>query len=376
MRVLFLSDHVFTKNEHEMLARLAIGLADEGTGIVWSVPEHLAAYMSDSLLVPIVPHQNPRLGLSTKRRAAELLDRIMKTQGKSPDIVHVFGGGVCRLAAEAARAVGALPVFEIWRPHMETTVRLAANRALGADVESKRSPMMIVPNEPIASRVVHHFPDAIVRKIPWGVHALRDPNEPSTAAVCMLLMGPGRDARAWESAFRAAIRVMRKNERFHLFADAGVTRRLRAWSIAREAGVLERLSLIDDPEARRDLVLRTDILLYSDARGESRSILLDAMASRVAVIAAADPLADALVDGQTARLVADVSETQWQEAIEQIVNDHAARRRLIESAAEFVQKNHRATRQIVSLIDAYEWIAGDPVRIGPDPSQVLGRENG
>jgi glycosyltransferase involved in cell wall biosynthesis len=200
---------------------------------------------------------------------------------------------------------------------------------------------------------------------------MREPASGTGDTVCMALIGPGRDVRSWQAAFHAALRVLKSNERFHLFADARVTHRLRVWKHAREAGVLDRVSLTDDAEMRRDLVLKADILLYSDARGESRTLLLEAMAARVAIIAAADPLTDSLIDGTTARLVADTTEQQWVEAIEHLVREPAARRSLTGAAREYVQKHHRATRQIVSLIDAYEWVAGSPVRIGPE-SDVLG----
>ncbi|MBZ0172301.1 MAG: glycosyltransferase, partial [Phycisphaerales bacterium] len=331
-----------------------------------------------SLLVPIVPHQEPRLGLSLRQRASNLLERVRTTLGSVPDIIHVFGGGGAKLASETARLSRAVPAFELWRPNLETTARLTINRALGPilpeqDRSTRRTALLTVPSETISQRAAQHFPDAVVRVIRWGVHVARELDTTRTDAVCMLLIGPGRDTRAWQSAFLAALQVMSGNKRFHLFADADVTRKLRVWKHARAAGVLDRLSLIDEAEARRDVVLRADVLLYSDARGESRSILLDAMASRVTIIAAADPLADMLIDGRTARLVADTTTSQWREAIEHVVNEPTTRDRLTESAAEYVLKHHRATRQIVSLIDAYEWVAGDPVRIGPDDAPVLGQ---
>lgn len=376
MRVLFLSDLTFTKHEHEMIARLAIGLADEGTGIAWSVPAAIADRMSDSLLVPIVPHQEPKLGLSVKQRALNLLDRVTTRLGAGPDIVHVFGGNVARLAAEVARFSGAVPAFECWRPNLETQVRVTLNRALGVptagqSTSTRRASLLTVPGQSVFDRVTQQFPGEVVRTIHWGVHTPAPATASVADALSVLLVGPGRDARAWQAAFDASLRVMTGNERVHLFADATTTHRLHVWKHARAAGVLDRLSLIDETETRRDVLLRADVMVYTDARGESRSLLLDAMASRVAIIAAADPLADALIDGRTARLVVDTTVSQWQEAIDHLINEKATRQKLTESAAEFVQQHHRATRQIVSLIDAYEWVAGDPVRIGPDEA-VLG----
>lgn len=371
MRVLFLTDPLFTRHEREMVARLAIGLADEGTRIAWGVPASLAPRMSDSLLVPVVPYTEPRLGVTLRLRVRNLLDRVRELLDGDPDIVHIFGGGASRLGAEVARMTGAVPAFELWRPHLESAVRPLVNRAMGrrdndSNASSGRVPLIIVPGDAIQRRANQQFPDSVVRKIPWGVHTARGERPQNRDSLCLLLMGPGRDAHAWQAAFHASLRIMRNEPRFHLFADAATLHRLHLWKPAREAGVLDRLSLIDDAESQRDLILGADILLYTDARGEARTILLDAMAARVTLIAAADPLTDSLIDGRTARLVADVNEAQWVEAIEQLVSNADTRSRLADSAVEYVQQNHRATRQIVSLTDAYEWVAGDSVRIGAE----------
>ncbi len=364
-----------------MLSRLAIGLADEGIGISWSVPESLAARISNSLLVPIIAHQEPRLGLSVKQRARNLCERLTEKTGGLPDIVHLYGGSAARLAAEVVRLSGAIPAFELWRPHLEATTRATINHSLGPPAshmtESPNRPALLtVPTDPIRQRVVDLFPEAEVRRIRWGVHAHEESLNTEPDTTCLLLIGPGRDSRAWVAAFRAAVRVLKDKDRFFLFADAGVTRRLKVWKYARAAGVLDRLSLIDETALSRDLLLGVDMLLYSDARGESRSVLLQAMASGVAVVAAADPLADSLIDGKTARLVADTTETQWVEAIEHVAGDPAMRRRLVGSAMDYAKQEHRATRQIVSLIDCYERVAGDPIRIGPDTSPVFGQGGG
>lgn len=367
MRVLFLSDPAFTDHEQIMLRRLAIGLADEGTRVAWAVSEQHARSMTDALLVPVRPYQNPRLGLSVKHRAANLLEHAADALGDAPDIIHMFGGAVVSLGSEATRQAAAIPAFEIWRPNLEAGTRIAVNRACSSRADARdtpRPPLIITPSKITQSRIAPHFPEAVVRCIPWGVHAADPRTDNDTNSISIVLIGPGRDGRAWQAAFRAAVRVLAADDRVHLFADAEATSKLRVWSDARKANVLGRLSLMDNAEFRRDLALRADIMLYPDARGESRTILLEAMASTVALIAATDPLADSLIDGTTARLVTDPTEHQWQEAIEHLIQDPAARRRLHEAATAYVQEHHRATRQIVSLTDAYEWVAGGPVRIG------------
>ena len=374
MRILFISDPLFTRHEREMIARLAVGLADEGFNVAWAVPDDVAGPLNEQVLTPVVPYIERRLGLSPARRAAALREQVTSVLGGEPDIVHLFGGGAGRIGAELARLSGALPAFEVWRPGLEGAIRVMLNRVTGSaqgDVATRGAHgLLIAPTDELRDRLTASFPETVTRTIPWGVFASGESRDTDSGVMCLVLLGPGRDNRSWLAAFKAALRSLRASDRLHLFADAETTRRLRLWPIARQSGVTDRLSLLDEASATRELTLHADLVLQPDARGETRTILLDAMASGVAVLAAADPRSELLVDGTTARLVVDQTEQQWHEAIEMMVQDGGCRRRLTDSAREYVRTSHKASRQIASLVDAYEWIAGESERI--ESPTVLG----
>jgi glycosyltransferase involved in cell wall biosynthesis len=372
VRVLFLSDPLFTRHEVEMISRLAVGLADEGFSVAWGVPEVLATGLNEQVLTPVVPYIERRLGLSPARRAASLREAADAVLGGDPDIVHFFGGGVNRIGAETARLAGALPAFEVWRPGLEGAIRLAVNRVHGGGGEESRGAraLLVAPTDDARDRLNAAFPEAVARTIPWGVFPSGEDRDGDGGTMCLVLLGPGRDGRSWQAAFRAALRSLQGSERLHLFADAETTRRLRLWPVARQAGVLDRLSLFDQAGSTRELMLRADLVMQPDARGETRTVVLDAMGAGVAVLAASDPRSDLLIDSTTARLVVDQTEQQWFESIEMLVQDGGLRRRLTDSARDFVRTNHKASRQIASLVDAYEWIGGEAERIEAPP--VLG----
>ena len=376
MRILFLSDSLFTRHEREMIARLAIGLADEGVRVAWGVPADLAERLNNQVLLPVIPFKPTRLGLTPARRAVSLLEEARSVLGGMPDVIHFFGGGIARIGAETARLAGAVPAFEVWRPGLEASIRVALSRIYGAGGDSRggAKALIVTPDDEIRERMLAAFPSAVVRAIPWGVYPHSEPTSQEGGTVCLMLLGPGRDQRAWAAAFKAAVRTVKASPNLHLFADADTTRRLRLWSHARHAGVLDRLTLIDESEMHRELTLSADLLLQPDARGELHTILLDAMGSGVIVVASADPRSDVLVEGTTARLVVDATEAQWHEAIEMVIHDRAMQRRLIESAKAFVREHHKASRQIASLVDAYEWVGGDAERI--EAASVLGPSHG
>lgn len=370
MRILFISDKLFTRHEREMIARLAVGLADEGLTVAWAVPEKIAANLNNQVLLPVLPIVQNRLGLTPARRAAALLTKARAVLRGDPDVVHFFGGGVARIGAEVTRLANAVPAFELWRPGLEPSIRVAINRVYGAGAakaDDAGRALIVTPNDDARARATKAFPDALVRTIPWGVYPVSDSPTRNAGTVCLLLLGPGRDSKAWQSAFRAAVRSAQSSKHVHIFADAQTTRRLKLWAHASQAGVLDRLTLFDESATRRDLMLQADVLIQPDARGELSTILLDAMAASVAVLASADPQSVVLIDGKTARLVVDATVQQWHEAIEMVINNDSARRKLTESAREYVRAEHKASRQTESLVDAYEWVGGEAVRIESAP---------
>lgn len=235
----------------------------------------------------------------------------------------ISSGGVSRIGAEVVRGCGAVPAFEVWRPGLESGIRAVINRVT-ADGADERA-LIIATNQDDRERMLSHFPNAVVRSIPWGVHRRDAVAASESGALGMVLLGPGRDGKSWAAAFRACLRTLRGSPDAHLFADSATVRRLRLWGKVREAGVTGRVTLIDVAETERDLLLSADLVLYPDARGETRTVLLDAMGAGVAVIAAADPRSHDLIDGKTARLVVDSTEAQWHEAAEIMIHDHAMR---------------------------------------------------
>jgi glycosyltransferase involved in cell wall biosynthesis len=121
--------------------------------------------------------------------------------------------------------------------------------------------------------------------------------------------------------------------------------------------VLSNLSLVEDLEGRRDLLLQGDLLLQPEAAGEQRSILLEAMARGVLVIAGRDPLVSVLVDGRTARLVDPGAVEQWQRVFADVLSNPASAVELASAARTFVSQQRRASDHVLSVLRGYEVIA-------------------
>jgi hypothetical protein len=269
---------------------------------------------------------------------------------KHIDLIHVFGGSAWDDAIELGREAGVPVAFEMWRHGL-----IDRSRQLRPDPAGP--PMMFIAPDLVIEQAMGDGPTPLpVRVAPWGVYLPPEPVELMSPdrATSIFFTGPGRTASALISAFEGVVAALPPEREFYLFADAEGARRAGLWRVAEKLGVLDRFSLIDEMEGRRELVLKGDILVQPEARGEYRSLVLDAMASGMAVLAAEDPLVSYLLDGRTAKLVSHEHADAWSSAIKPLLNDVSVARDLSHRAREFVRTTHRVSAQVAAVLDAYE----------------------
>jgi glycosyltransferase involved in cell wall biosynthesis len=93
-----------------------------------------------------------------------------------------------------------------------------------------------------------------------------------------------------------------------------------------------------------------------------RSLLLEAMAIGLPVIARADDALDMLVDDQTALLVADDDAEQWGQRLEFLVANPAEAQALGSRARERISSAYRSSDQVARLLEAIErHVGADPI---------------
>ena len=109
-------------------------------------------------------------------------------------------------------------------------------------------------------------------------------------------------------------------------------------------------------EDRRELVLRSDMLIYPDDRHEQRTLLLDAMGHGLVVVAANDERVSILINHETALLVESPTKDEWQRQISSMLDQPDEARRLARSARLYIQQHRRSGVHIASLVDAYAWM--------------------
>lgn len=354
MHVLLLADGPFAEHERALLERVATGITGEGARVSVAIPRRTETAFS--LMSEPIRYSDRGLVFTHRLRAEQVAESIRGTGSKPTttiDVVHAFGGGAWAIAGTLAEIFDASIAYEIWRGGL--TDRVAGHRPPTGVVAA-----CFAPDRPIERAMCSSDTDMPIRLTPWGSYAPPTPTPVfrSGKTASMVFVSSGRDAEQCRAAFEGACRVIAQSPDVMMFIAADAVQRAGLWKLAERAGVLDRLTLIDRLEDRRDLVLRCDMILYPDTRHEQRTILLDAMSHGLAIVAGADPLVSVIIDGVTVRTPQTPTAPAWQETVLAMLSDREASIALGLSAREHVRKNRRASAHIAALMDAYAWLIG------------------
>jgi glycosyltransferase involved in cell wall biosynthesis len=358
MRVVIIADRLFASRERSMLARLQVGLADEGIRVVQALPQGVEP-ASGGMLSETVHFEEAGLPLSLGWRAAAtaqiLIESASASDGETPQIVHAFGGTVWDFGLALAERLDAAFILETWRAGLSRAVQRVLAKSRG-----RTELIALCPDRGLVKRVQAEASGVAVRYSPWGVYA----DEPTGIALepdrawSIMVAGAGFDRQAFSAAFEAIADVVRARPDVLVFVDALAARRTDLWCLAAKLGVRDRLSLVDEMDTNRDLVLRGDVLILPEARGEQRTLVLEAMGRRMPIVAAADPMNSTLIDGRSALLVPPGDRARWTQQLESLLSTRDLVESITASAREYVAEEHRPSRQVNCVIDAYEAVVG------------------
>ena len=373
MRVILIADRLFASRERDMLRRLQIGLADEGVRTLVLLPPEADRSVQVALAghTATLPLRGPLM--TARAFYGEVSARITEAWGDSASepvaAVHVFGGRSWDVGLSLSQRFGAGMVAEVWRAGLIGSVRALHARAAG------RVPLVLsCPGDVLAERVRETVPKADVRSIQWGVHTSVASPRRVGSVTSVMLCGSGRDSAPFVQAFEAIVRASESAVPVMIFADATSAERSKLWRAAKDLDALDRLSLIDEMEARRHLVLRGAVVVQPEARGEHRSIVLDAMAHHAAVVAKRDDLVEALAGSSPAVLVEDGGSEEWTTEVRRVLADHSLREGVGLDCHAWAAANHRATAHIAAVERMYRSMLDPaPIPFAPDGGSAAGR---
>ncbi len=361
MRALVIIDTIFAARERAMLSRLELGLADEGIRVVHAVPagaaakEEAASGAGQPVFASAVTYSDAAIPFSLGIRAQRLRGAVRRAEGlddEEPvaDVIHAWGGGTWAMAMELGRLERAPVLLEVWRAGL-----IPRAAALSESRDQSRRIMLLSPDQAIDRALAGAKVGVQVRAAPWGVFTPPECRVPFAVdrPLSAMVIGSGQDQGSFAGAIAGLADAVRERPDTLIFVDADAAQRTKLWKAANELGIVPNLTLIDQLEARRDLVLDGDLLVVPEARGEQRSILLEAMASGMIVVAAADPMVSSLQNGFTARLIGGTTAKAWGQGLLATLRDVRACRELAASARSFVALQRQASGQVRAVIDAY-----------------------
>lgn len=357
MRALLIADSLFALQERAMLSRLELGLADEGVSVVQALPDQLLARDGSEVYARSLAYTPVTAPLLRRFATRALVDRVRRLdeaegEGQRVRVVHAFGGSIWPLALRAARELGAGLALDVWRAGL-----VGRTRELG--LTPADDVIAIAPDDATRTRLKETVGSMPCVVAPWGV--LADEPHPvldTKRSASIMLVGTGRDAAAFQAVLTGLAPILRGRDDVLLFCDARAARRADVWRVARAIDpslvLRSRISLIEDLEARPDLLLAGDLLLHPEASGEQRSMLLEAFGRGVVVVAAQDTRVDYLLQGITAQLVLAPREPgAWASAVSSLLESPERAATLARSANTYVRANRRASEQVRGVLEAY-----------------------
>lgn len=365
-----------------MLSRVAVGLMQEGVTTAIATPRSIdGADHEHAGLTTHVAYEDLGWAVTLRTRALGLLRLLASdeyagwggstssSQGETPiDIIHAWGHASWPMAIALARETDAAVVLDAWSVAAADQIRRTERAATHGHEEGVRG-MWLAPSRALLAQAeprAHLWPCQLLH---WGVHA-PDKIPPLEArpqrAISVICSGDIPEATG--AMLKGIAHIVPEFPDLLVFLDEAAVQRDHAiWRLAQSLGLLERLSVIAEMETRRDLILQTDLLLLPDVAGETRSIILDAMASGVLVIADASTSSDAIIDGRTAITIPTRTPEQWARAIKSVLADADTFASIRNEAHRLILTERRGHTHVSSLMKVYEGLtSAEPIAFNPE----------
>lgn len=355
-----------------MLRRLEVGLVDEGVKVVRAIPEGCSLEPTTGLAGELTYADDAwrLLGLSPSRVLARRLDAL-DTLGPARDdeaiidVVHIFGTRAWTLGLQLADALGACPLLELWSGEALARVDSVERRWAARFESAGVAGMWMCPDAAMAA-AISRAPRAWAHRLSaWGVHV---PTEvrPGGSDECigLSILASGADAAALAPMLAGLARATAGRDDVMAFLEAeALRRRPELWKRIVGLDLSSRLSAIPETECRRQLVLRSDVLVCPERLGEHRTLLLEAMAIGMTVICRDDPLVEATQKRGPAMIVEKHTEDGWERAFRAVIEAADHGRSIGLAARTYIQGSRLAHGQVKAALDAYAAMVAEPIPI-------------
>ena len=345
MHIGLIHDEERIAREQSMLHRLIVGLIDEGAQITRLSPQTVNAGDDDAeqsialaTRVEYAPRVLPWLHRSRIERLREAFER------SRPDILLACGQQTWPIVMPLAKAIDRPVAIEIWSvSQISVAARLRPRQQIAA---------YLAATEPMANELRGRVPSELVGCVPQGVpvprkarSVLRDDAE----AIGIVCLGTCSDLRAYANLLPALAEAVHGVPQIHVFLELDGPREHQIWRLVRQHGLADRITSIQRAAEHRDLLTDCDMILLPEQTGTASTLVLEAMANQLPIIARFDPFLDDFVHERTALLVQDGVTREWLTAIERLLTQREFARVLGRNGREWIEEHHRSSAQASQL---------------------------
>lgn len=269
----------------------------------------------------------------------------------TPDLIHAIGEQAWTVGLDLARVIDRPVTLDVWSADL--LKRVPPGRA------AARVAAYIAATEPLADALRDRVEPGLVSVVPMGVRMPPQPRKilaDPEASMCLAIIGSGRDLPGYRALLTGLSRLTSDLPQIQAFLELRGPCEHEIWRQARRLDLLGHVSTIVDAALHRPLLTGCDVLVVPERLGHIRTIVLEAMAVGMPVVAADDPYVDVLVHDQTALIVDHDSPEDWAEKLKMILTDPELSSRLIGTARELIGRRHHPAAQSDSLADAFQQV--------------------
>jgi hypothetical protein len=361
MQVALITDNTWLDEELGQFKHLIVGMLDENVRVVQVVPEGTDDEYLSAFGQKLFYGHFGRLPL----RRWFLKKITPKLNEMNVTLLHALNSRCWRGSADMARKLDLPLVLSL---ASGTELDLAAKL-------HKQEPTLrigwLAATEPLARGLRDRIgPETAVQTVRIGVHLPEKPNfeihPPQEHIPCLIVTGNGTFDAAYDHLFLGLAHVIAKHHQLQVFLDVQGHYQHRFWNAAKKRSLLGNVSFVPHRLGHRDLMLHADMLVAPQATGDARSLMLQAMAQGIPIVAQIDPWLDYLIDNQTARLIDKPDALQWCDTICELLDDRLLMQHISRRSREWIDEHHVPAEQVQEIMSFYRKISGESI---PFPEQ-------
>ena len=322
--------------EHAMLNRLVVGLANDGIQVIRIVPttpnDELDDFEKAVSLAKRISTPMPISRLLRNTRREEILFQLDKIE---VDSIVAFGNEAEKVAIDIAPELNAPILREVVSMRAARRIRksskvwrwLAATPSIES-VIAKRVGEDRVSLVPLAAATSHAVP-------------INTAMNTTKSNRCISIL----DAASNPKATRKILEAVKDTEDIHIFLELIGHNQHKIWKQVLQLDMLDRVTCLRDMAALRTLIVQTDLVLLPSPSMQVRTILLEVMLASIPIIATTIEGFDMLIDEETAIIV----DEDWSNAIDLILQDSHFASRIGDAGANLITEQYASSAQIVAF---------------------------